>query len=69
MCIRDSVEGDPIPADEKDKEHPIPYGLKMLVSEGDHVERGQAITEGCLLYTSQITDMGMKYRRTLEACL
>ena len=42
------VEGDPIPADEKDKEHPIPYGLKMLVSEGDHVERGQAITEGQL---------------------
>ena len=42
------VEGDPIPADEKDKEHPYPYGLKMLVSEGDHVERGQAITEGQL---------------------
>ena len=37
MCIRD-----------REKEHSIPYGMKLRFEEGDYVRKGEPLTEGQL---------------------
>ena len=50
------TETDPIPADEKEKEHSIPYGMKLRFEEGDYVRKGEPLTEG-QLSPSDITEI------------
>lgn len=53
------TETDPVPLDEKDKEHVIPYGLKLRFNDGDYVRKGDQLTEGQLSPADITTVLGL----------